>query len=318
MKYTPPVFTTLSEMSYIDVCRLTEDEARAILENIRWCGKPKCPHCGSFYVTRLKSDVNKSTRDGLLQCNEAECRGQFTVIKGTVMEDSHITLRQWLQAFYSMCSHKKGVSALQLQRNLGLGSYHSAWRLAHRVRLAMKELPLAGLLKGVVEVDETYVGGKPRKGTGKISKRGRGTEKVPVMALIERNGKSVSMPIEKVNAKTLKTAIREMVDKSSTIMTDEWKSYTGIGKEFVGGHGVINHGLGKYVNGNISTNTAESYFALLKRGVNGTFHHISKQHLFRYCDEFSFRWNNRKVTDGERTTQAIKGMVGKRLMYRGI
>lgn len=315
MKYTPPKFTTLSEMSYIDVCRLTEDEARVILENIRWNGKPKCPHCGSFNVTRLKSDVSKSTRDGLLQCNTAECRGQFTVLKGTVMEDSHITLRQWLQAFYSMCSHKKGVSALQLQRNLGLGSYHSAWRLAHRVRLAMKELPLAGLLKGVVEVDETYVGGKPRKGTGKISKRGRGTEKAPVMALIERNGKSVSMPIEKVNAKTLKTAIREMVDKNSTIMTDEWKSYTGIGKEFVGGHGVINHGLGQYVNGDISTNTAESYFALLKRGVNGTFHHISRQHLFRYCDEFSFRWNNRKVTDGERTTQAIKGIEGKRLIY---
>lgn len=318
MKYIPPTFKNLSDMSFIDVCRLTEDEARTILENIRWGEKPVCSHCGSFNVTRLKSDVTKSTRDGLFQCNESKCRGQFTVLKGTIMEDSHITLRQWLQAFYSMCSHKKAVSSLQLQKNLGLGSYHSALRLTHRIRLAMKNDPLVSLLKGVVEVDETYVGGKPRKGNGKISKRGRGTEKAPVMALIERNGKSVSMPIEKVNAKTLKAAIREMVDKSSTIMTDEWKSYGGIGKEFVGGHGVINHGLGQYVNGNISTNTAESYFALLKRGVYGTFHHISKQHLFRYCDEFSFRWNNRKVTDGERTTQAIKGIEGKRLIYRGM
>jgi transposase-like protein len=318
MKYIPPNFKTLSEMSFIDVCRLTEDEARSILENIRWPKGVKCAHCGSENVTRLKSDVTKSTRDGLFQCNERGCKEQFTVLKGTIMEDSHITLRQWLQAFYSMCSHKKGVSALQLQRNLGLGSYHSALRLSHRIRLAMKDGRSENLLKGVVEVDETYIGGKPRKGNGKINKRGRGTEKAPVMALIERDGNSVSMPIEKVNAKTLKTAIREMVDKNSTIMTDEWKSYTGIGKDFSGGHGVINHGLGQYVNGDISTNTAESFFALLKRGVNGTFHHISKRHLHRYCDEFSFRWNNRKVTDGERTTQAVKGIEGKRLICRGM
>jgi len=313
MKYIPPKFSKLSEMASIDVGRLTEDEARAILEAIRWPKGIACPHCGSIKVKRIETKSEK-VRDGVIQCND--CKGQFTVTVGTIMHRSHITLRQWVQAFYSMCSHKKGVSALQLQRNLGLHTYRAAWHLSHRIRSAMKQEPLAGLLKGVVEVDETYIGGKPRKGNGKKYKRGRGTEKTPVMVLIERKGNAVSKPIENVNADTLKTAIRETVNKNSTIMTDEWASYRGIGREFAGGHGVINHGLGEYVNGDISTNTAESYFALLKRGVHGTFHHISKHHLFRYCDEFSFRWNFRTVSDGERTTQAIKGIEGKRLLLK--
>jgi transposase-like protein len=232
------------------------------------------------------------------------------------MEDSHITYRQWVQAYYSMCAHKKGVSALQLKRDLGLGCYQSAWHLAHRIRLAMKQDPLASKLSGVVEVDETYIGGKPRKGDGKIHKRGRGTSKIPVMLLVERNGNSVSHPVKRVNARTLKAAIKENVGKNSMIMTDEWPAYGGIGKHFEGGHGVVNHGMGEYVNGISNTNTAESYFAILKRGVAGTFHHISKKHLPRYCDEFSFRWNHRKTTDGDRTEYAIKGMVGKRLAYR--
>lgn len=315
MKYKPPKFSKLSEMAAIDVGRLTEDEARTILENIRWPKGIICPHCESKRVKRLKPKSEK-VRDGVIQCND--CKGQFTVTVGTIMHRSHITLRQWVQAFYSMCSHKKGVSALQLQRNLGLHTYRAAWHLAHRIRTAMKQEPLAGLLKGVVECDETYVGGKPRKCNGKKYKRGRGTEKAPVMVLVERKGNAISKPIENVNANTLKTAIREVVNKDSMIMTDEWPSYHGIGREYAGGHGIVNHGLGEYVNGNISTNTAESYFALLKRGVHGTFHHISKHHLHRYCDEFSFRWNFRNVNDGERATQAIQGIEGKRLTYKAI
>jgi transposase-like protein len=315
VKYIPPKYDSLSDMAAIDVGRLTENEARTILEGIRWPEGPVCPHCGSSNVTRIEAQSGK-VRDGVIQCNA--CREQFTLMVGTVMQGSHITLRQWVQAFYSMCSHKKGVSALQLQRNLGLGSYHSALHLAHRIRLAMREDPLVTALKGTVEVDETYIGGKPRTRDNKKHKRGRGTRKVPVMVLVERNGKSVSRPVEKVNARTLKNAIKEVVNKNSTIMTDEWTSYWGIGKDFEGGHKVVNHATGEYVNGDASTNTAESYFALLKRGIHGTFHHVSKKHLFRYCDEFSFRWNNRKVTDGERTTQAIKGIEGKRLVYRGM
>ena len=316
MKYTPPSFKSLREMAYIDVCRLTEEQARTILEDIRWKGKIACPHCSSQNVTRLKSDMVKSTRDGVIQCNE--CRGQFTVLKGTIMEDSHITLRQWLQAFHSMCASKKGVSALQLQRNLGLGSYKTAWYLSHRIRKAMEAEPMARALKGIVEVDETYIGGKPRKGDGIERKRGRGTLKAPVMLMVERNGRAISKPIDNVSASTLQSAVKEMVNKNATIMTDEWKSYNGIGKDFKGGHQIVNHSIGEYVNGTANTNTAESYFALLKRGITGTFHHISKKHLSRYCNEFSFRWDNRQVTDGERTENAIKGIIGKSLSLKAL
>jgi transposase-like protein len=321
MKYIPPKFSKLSEMASIDVGRLTEDEARTILENIRWPKGVACPHCGSIRITRLKAKSDK-IRDGVIQCND--CRGQFTVTVGTIMHRSHITLRQWIQAFYSMCSHKKGISALQLQRNLGLHSYKSAWHLAHRIRAAMKERPLADMLKGVVEVDETYVGARrPRKTqkdimNGKNFKRGRATKKIPVLVLVERDGEAISKPLRKINAENLKSAIRETVNQQSTIITDDCSSYSGIGREFAGGHKTINHSLGQYVNGDITTNTAESYFALLKRGVHGTFHHVSKRHLKRYCDEFSFRWNHRKVNDGTRAEAAIRGVDGKRLTYKKI
>jgi transposase-like protein len=296
-------------MAAIDVGRLTEDEARTILENIRWPEGIKCPHCGSKMITKLNGSVG---RDGLIQCNQ--CRNQFTVTVGTVMQGSHITLRQWIQAFYAMCSSKKGVSALQLQRNLGLGSYRSAWHLAHRIRLAMREDPMIKLM-GIVEVDETYVGGKPRKGDGEVHRRGRGTKKTPVVALVQRGGKVISRPVEKVNADTLKGAIKEGCHKNTRIMTDEWPAYRGIGKDFQG-HEVVKHNSGEYARGEINTNTVESYFSLLKRGLHGIFHHVSKDHLYRYCDEFNFRWNWRSVKDGERATEAIKGFVGKRLSYK--
>lgn len=319
MKYVPPKFTKLSDMAAIDVGRLTEDEARAILEAIRWPNGPVCPHCGGQAATRIQAKSAK-VHDGLFQCNA--CRKQFTVTLGTVMQGSHITLRQWVQAFYSICSHKKGVSALQLQRNLGLHSYQSAWFLAHRIRLAMKADPLASKLKGVVEVDETYVGGKPRKGKRDaagnliVNKKGRGTKKIPVMALVERDGRIRTRVVEHVNADNLKTAIRETVSKKATIHTDELNLYKGIGTEFDGGHQTVNHSQGEYARGAVNTNTAESFFALLKRGVHGTFHHISKTHLPRYCDEFSFRWDQRKVNDGQRTVKAIRGAEGKRLVYK--
>jgi len=157
MRYIPPKFVKLSEMAQIDVGRLTEDQARNILEGIRWPDGVICPHCESDDITRLMGE-SKKTRGGLIQCNE--CRGQFTVTTGTVMQGSHITLRQWVKAFYLICFHKKGVSALQLQRNLGLGSYRSAWHLAHRIRLAMRQNSLANKVKSVVEVDKISVGAK--------------------------------------------------------------------------------------------------------------------------------------------------------------
>src|SRR2546428_6300475 len=229
MRYTPPDFGSLAEMAAIDVGRLSEDRAREILEAIRWPKGPICPHCDGDNVTRLEGK-SKKTRDGVIQCNE--CCKQFTVTVGTVMHRSHITLRQWVQVFHSMCSHKKGVSALQLQRNLGLHSYQAAWYLAHRIWFAMREEPLADLLKGTVEVDETYVGGKASGG-----KRGRGApKKTIVVALVERDGRVKSKPVETISATDLKGAIRENVDKTARIMTDELPSYRGIGTEFEGAH----------------------------------------------------------------------------------
>jgi transposase-like protein len=172
------------------------------------------------------------------------------------------------------------------------------------------------LLSGTVEVDETYVGGKARPGSGETRKRGRGTKKTPVVALVERGGRVRAHKIERVDAATLKGAIRENVDRKAQIMTDEFRSYHGLGKEFAGGHEVVRHSAGEYARGDAHTNTVESYFALLKRGVMGSFHHVSKQHLDRYCDEFSFRWDHRSITDSERAEIAINGAVGKRLTYR--
>jgi transposase-like protein len=291
--------------------RWTEDEARQFIEQVRWPSGLICVHCGSAAVYRLGG---KATRPGLFKCRD--CKGQFTVRVGTIFEDSHIPLHKWVLALHLMVSSKKGISAKQLQRNLGLASYQSAWHMAHRIRHAMSN-PDGGFLTGAVEVDETYVGGKPRPKAGELrqAKRGRGTKKTPVVALVERNGGVRTRVIEHVDAKTLKGAIREHVNKKATIYTDEWGSYVGIGSEFAGGHKTVNHGRGEYVNGDANANTVESFFALLRRGVYGTFHHVSKQHLQRYCDEFSFRWDRRSLEDGERTVDVIQGAGGKRLTY---
>lgn len=295
-------------MTLIEAAKLTEEEARDYLESIRWPDGPVCPHCGCF--ERIYDLQGDSHRDGLYKCGD--CRKQFTVTVGTVMHRSKIPLHKWVLAFHLICSSKKGISALQLQRNLDLGSYRTAWHMAHRIRLAMQEEPLAGMLSGTVEVDETYIGGKSRKGIP-----GRGSErKTPVLALVERNGKMRSRPVERVTADELKGAIRETVDRSARIVTDDLASYRGIGDEYDGGHDVVRHSTGEYVRGDVWTNTAESYFALLKRGVHGAFHHVSKHHLHRYCTEFEFRWNHRDVSDGQRVEAAVANAHGKRLVYR--
>jgi len=214
-----------------------------------------------------------------------------------------------------MSSSKKGISSMQLHRELGI-TLKSAWFLSHRIREAMTERGDRGFLTGTVEVDETYVGGKPRKGSGN-NKRGRGTEKTPVMVLVERDGMARTQKLERVTAKELKSVVFENVHPGAKIATDEFPSYKGLDKEFAGGHSVVCHSRDEYVNEDGDhTNTAESFFAILKRGHYGIFHSLSKQHLQRYCEEFAFRWNNRKVTDGERMVTALQGAEGKRLMYR--
>lgn len=257
-------------MTLLEATKLTEEEAREYMETLRWPNDSVCPHCGSNNHTRLNG---KSARPGTIQCNS--CREQYTVTVGTVMESSHIPLAKWVMGFHLICSSKKGISAAQLQRELGLGSYRTAWFMAHRIRHAMKvEEEQRDKLKGTVEVDETYVGGKPRhKGQ---SKRGRGTKKTPVVALIERDDKAHSKPLARVVGKALKEEIHNAVDKGSTIMTDENADYKGIGEGFEGGHYTVKHSAGEYMRDGVHINTGKSYFALIKRGHYGVYHQMSR------------------------------------------
>jgi transposase-like protein len=291
-----------------------EDKAREFLEAKRWPNGPVCPHCASphVYTLRPKSASKRPVRAGVYKCGK--CRRQFTVRIGTIFEESKLPLRKWLMAIHLMTSSKKGVSSHQIARQLGI-TVKSAWFLTHRIREAMKEQPLAGLLKGNIEVDETYVGGKPRhKGD---NKRGRGTKKTPVMVLVQRDGKARCKPLENVTTETLKAEIAVNVAKEAVIMTDELASYKGLDHA----HESVKHGAKEYVKKlesglSVHTNTAESFFAILKRGHYGIYHQMSKRHLPRYCCEFGFRWNHREVSDGERMVSVIEGMSGKRLMYR--
>lgn len=293
-------------MKKSNLTSLTEEEARSYIEALVWPNGATCSHCSSKGVTLLQG---KSTRPGLYKCRD--CRKQFTVTTGTVFEKSKIPLSKWVQGFTLMCASKKGISSSQLHRMLGV-TYKCAWHMTHRIRLAMTQLRREEKsLKGDIEADETYIGGRKRGG-----KRGRGTEKMKVLTLVQRDGEAISKQIEMVDARTLHKAIKENVHKDSRILTDEWGGYRGIGKHFSGGHETVNHRSKEYARGDIYSNTAESYFALLKRGVNGTFHHLSKTHLNRYCHEFDFRWNHRKETDLVRTEIAIKGVAGKRLLYQ--
>src|ERR1019366_2378045 len=293
-----------------------ETAAVEFFERQMWHGKPRCPHCRSASVYQMMdAATGQRSKRFLWRCHA--CQNQFTVRVGTVLEESRIPLRHWAYAFWRAATSKKGVAALEIKRQCQI-SYKSALFLMHRIRFAMT--PTAGTqakLAGIVECDETYVGGKPRPGTG-YHKPGRGTSKTPVFGMVERGGSIQRRVVANVSGQNLKAVIRACVDKSATIMTDEWPSYRGLGKEFADGHHVVNHGRKQYVDGNAYTNTAESSFAILKRGIMGIYHSVSKTHLHRYVSEFDFRWNARGMNDGDRTVLAVQGAQGKRLPYRTI
>lgn len=291
-----------------------EEAAREHFESVRWPDGPVCVHCGSKHVTRLQG---KSHRPGLFHCNE--CEKPFTVTIGTVMERSKIPLPKWMLGFHLMAASKKGISSHQLHRMLNI-TYKSAWFMSMRIREAMG-LPMEppkGSMGGsgkIVESDETFVGGKAKN----AHKNKPIPKKHAVHALVERGGKVRAKHVADVTAKTLRKTL-EAVSAETELHTDDGLANYYIGRDFAK-HRSVNHSAGEYVSrdGEAHVNSAESFFALLKRGVYGNFHAISERHLQRYVEEAAFKFNNRialGVNDTERATNAIRGAEGKRLTYR--
>jgi transposase-like protein len=292
-----------------------DDLAREWFEARIWPNGPICPHCGSFGegVTRLQG---KKHRAGCFQCNA--CREQFTVTVGTVMERSKIGLHIWLKAMYLLSASKKGMSTHQLHRMLGV-SLKSTWFLMHRIREAMREPYFGSQMGGFqkpVQADETFIGRRTSR-AGEVRKRGY-AEKEPVVTLVD--GKQArSFHVPEVNAATLKPILREQIDKAAMVFTDDASYYRGLKADFPAGHFTVDHSVGEYVRGGATVNACENYFSILKRGIYGTYQHVSPTHLKRYVGEFDFRFNNRDglgVDDMERTEKVAKGAVGKRLTYQ--
>jgi transposase-like protein len=294
-----------------------EDAALRHIEVSRWNGEPFCPHCGSTRVHRMAG----KTQAGMFLCND--CRDKFTVRTGTVMERSHVPLHKWLLATHLMAASKKGMSAKQMERMLGV-TYKTAWFLCHRIREAMSGANPTGPLGGsdrFVEADETYVGGKDaNRHANKRSdaQRPKLVEKQAVVSLVERGGYVRSFHVANVTGNTLRSILYTNVSRDSWLMTDEHKGYVSPGREFRG-HFSVAHSKGEYVRGSLThSNTVENYFSIFKRGVIGVYHHMSRAHLHRYCAEFDLRYNTRTMSDGERAAVILKGGEGRRLTYRRI
>lgn len=293
-----------------------EDTARALLESMLWPNGPVCPHCRNhtekpIYKLEANTGSNAPVRKGVYKCGA--CREQFSVTVGTVFEGSHIPIGKWLMAIFILCSSKKSISANQLHRMLGV-TYKTAWFMAHRIRFAMTPNHWAEpKLKGTVEVDETFVG--PRSDT-----RNSKASKMAVVALVEREGPARVKVIASVTQKNLGAALHECVDKSAIVNTDEHPAYRNPLKNWKAHH-AVNHSKYEYHRQNddgsvATTNSAESFFSLFKRGIVGSWHHVSHEHLPKYATEFAFRWTHRHTTDGERMMRFVPLAKNKRLMYR--
>lgn len=304
-----------------------EDAAVAFIEQQRWGGAPVCPHCGVVDEAKqiMAKDGTRGTRY-LWRCTA--CKKQFTVRVGTVFGDSKIPLRHWCYAFWAACASKKGVSALQIKRQTGL-SYKSALFLMHRIRYAMTpDAAPEPMLTGVIEMDETYVGGKARKrsqGARRAVRRATGDRnskmprrsipKTPVVAVLERGGQVRASVMPVVTAKNVKEMLLAVASTEARLMTDESGLYTKVGRPFAD-HQAVKHSMWEYVRGDAHTNSVESFFSRLKRQLYGTHHAVSPRHLHRYVAEVAFKHNTRGLEDGARAVAAIRGATGKRLPAR--
>lgn len=284
------------------------EAARVYLEKQVWAQGVICPHCG--LVDGHYKLEGKSTRPGLYKCNG--CREPFTVTVGSVFERSKVPLNKWLLAVHLMSASKKGISAHQLHRMLGV-TYKTAWFMAHRIREAMSLAPKSKLGSdgGPVEADETYWGNIP----GRPIKQGAG-HKMKVLSLVDRTtGEKRSFRVANLTAKTLRGVMKEQISEKARLHTDELRTYKWIGRDFAK-HEFVSHRAHEYSRGDVTTNTVESSFALLKRGLVGTFHKVSEAHLQRYATEFDFRWNHRRTDDDTRAAILASQIGGKRLTYR--
>jgi transposase-like protein len=294
-----------------------EDAARVWFETDRWPDGPVCPHCGS-----LKHYATKKI--GRYRCGEKECRKDFTVMTGTVMERSHAPLAQWAVAFQMCASSKKGFSAHQLHRQLGC-QYNTAWFLHHRVMEAMRRGGLVPPLGGkgkVVEADETYFGDIPEAKLPKFTTSGRPFKgrtgpghKRAIVALVERGGEVRSFHVPSAHLGNVTEIVKANIARESRLHTDESNLYHRVGREFAA-HETVIHSAKEYARGDVTTNTVEGYFSIFKRGMRGVYQHCAEKNLHRYLAEFDFRYNTRHITDGERAVLAVKGGEGKRLTYR--
>ena len=299
----------LNSLTFVEMVTRFPNEASAMsfLEAMRWPTGPVCSRCGCADASPVAS---KRARP-IFYC--AGCKKQFSVTTGTVMEDSKIPLHKWLLAIHLMCASKKGISSLQLHRMLGI-AYRSAWHLSHRIRAAMTEAA-PEIMSGTVEADEVYIGGL-RRGKG----RGYRGNKTAIVAIVERGGRAHAhvMPEAKVTSSTVADMLEEHVSSDAILNTDESSIHTWPGRGFAS-HDTVNHQEEEYVRRDrrtgrmASTNAVEGYFGNFRRQVDGTHHHVSCGHLPRYSNEFEFKYNTRKITDGERTAQTIRRLENRRL-----
>jgi len=292
-------------------------KARKHLESMRWADGRFCPHCGTTEGTSYVR--GKKHRPGLYYCNE--CKSTFTVTVGTVFERSKVTMNKWLLATHLLTASKKGISAHQLHRMLGV-TYKTAWFMAHRIREAMIDEnpePIGGSGKSV-QADETYFGNVEVPRTARADgtpflKSGKRAQKRPIVALVSE-GKARTFHVKRANAATVREILVTNVKRETELHTDESPIYTRVGDEYAA-HKTVNHSQGQYVRPDgMTTNHVENYFSVFKRGMKGVYRHCKEKHLQRYLTEFDFRYNRRDLTDTERASQALKGIEGKRLTYR--